>query len=395
MKLIKTLTLLLMAGIFLVSCQKEYSEENGGAGGAATGTLKAAGTGECLPSSVHGNFVAGTALAATHYINVDVDITTIGTYTITTDVVNGYSFSASGIATATGVQTIKLAASGTPTAAGANTFTVKFGTSQCNIVVDVYPVGTGNAVLTLGGAPGNCTVATLAGTYTQGTAMNSSNTATVEVTATTAGFYDITSLVVNGVVFSGSGYVATGTHNIILTASGTPTTAGLKTHAVNIATSSSTATACSFDVTYAVATTPPVGGLTWSFKVGATTYSGTTEVADLSQTTPSSLTITGTNPAGGDFNLILSNTTGTISTGSYAGTATAPGKITATLDFTQGSVSYTFLPMIAGNITTNVTVFNTTTHIVEGTFSGTAREGDPMSGPLINITNGTFKATLP
>ena len=393
MKLIKTLTLLLLSGMFLTSCQKEYSEENGGAGSVATGTLKAAGTGECLPSSVHGNFIAGTALTATHYINVDVNITTAGAYTITSDIVNGYSFSASGVVTSTGVQTIKLAASGTPTAAGANTFTVKFGTSQCNIVVDVYPGGTGNAVLTLGGAPGNCTVATLAGTYTQGTAMNSSNTATVEVTATTAGFYNITSLVVNGVTFSGSGYVATGTHTVVLTASGTPTAAGLKTHAVNISTSSSTATACSFDVTYAVATTPPVGGFTWSFKVGTTTYSGTCDDAVVMTTPMNFVTITGNATTGsGTISIVLTNMGGAITTGDYL-TSAMTGKFAA-FTYTDGTENFMAAPTM-GNMTIKLTGFSAATDAV-GTFSGTAKSGaDPTTGPSVTITNGTFKANLP
>lgn len=384
MKLIKTLALLLMSGMLLTSCQKEYSEENGGGGGVATGTLKSAASGECLPSSVHGNFIAGTALTTAHYINVDVDITTAGAYTITTDVVNGYSFSASGIATATGVQTIKLVASGTPTAAGANTFTVKFGTSQCNIVVEVYPAGTGNATLTV-----DCTGAVPAGTYTQGTAMTSANTVTVQVTVTAAGFYNITTNTANAVSFSGTGFLAVGTHPVVLSASGTPTASGLNTYTVTAGTST-----CDFDVTYAVSTTPPVGGLTWSFKVGSTTYSGTTDVADLDQTAPATLLITGENTtAGSTFSLALSNTSGTITTGDYVGTLT-PGKITATFDFNQGAIDYVFFPSM-GNITTKLTTLNMTTRIVEGTFSGTAKEGATGTGPNVTITEGKFKASLP
>ncbi|RZK70651.1 MAG: hypothetical protein EOO92_20960, partial [Pedobacter sp.] len=94
MKLIKTLTLLLMLGLLITACEKEYSEENGGGTTGAVGTLKAAGTGECLPSSVQGLYVAGTALNSTNFINVNVDITSLGAYTISTNVLNGYSFAA-------------------------------------------------------------------------------------------------------------------------------------------------------------------------------------------------------------------------------------------------------------------------------------------------------------
>lgn len=226
MKLIKTLALLFMTGMFVISCQKEYSEENGG-GGSAAGTLKAAGTGECLPSSVQGIYLAGTALTAANFIDVDVDFTAAGTYLINTDIVNGYSFTGVGIATSTGVQTIRLQASGTPTAAGANTFTVAFGTSECNIVVDVLPAGTGAATATLAGAPGTCSGASLAGTYKVNTPMTPANSVTLSVNVTAIGTYTISVPASNGISFSGSGsFATTGAHTVTLAASGTPAAAG-------------------------------------------------------------------------------------------------------------------------------------------------------------------------
>ena len=244
MKLFRKLTLVLLAGLAFLSCQKEYSEENG-SGGAATGTLKADGSGECLPSSVQGIFIAGTTLTATNFIDVDVDFTAIGSYLISTDVVNGYSFSGVGIVTTAGIQTIRLKASGTPTAAGANTFTVTFGTSQCNIVVDVLPAGTGAATLTLAGAPGNCSGATVDGIYRVGTPTDASNSVTISVNATTVGTYNITVPASNGIIFTGAGALTTtGAHTIILSANGTPTAAGTNNSTITVGTS-----ICTFPVT--------------------------------------------------------------------------------------------------------------------------------------------------
>ena len=389
MKLFRQLTLVLLTGLAFISCQKEYSQENGGAGaGDATGTLKAAGTGECLPSSVQGLFVAGTAVTSSNFINVDVDFTAIGAYTITTNVVNGYSFSASGIATVVGVQTVKLNAnpSGIPTAAGANTFTVTFGGSQCNIVVDVFPTGTGNAVLTL-----NCAGAVLAGTYTQGIATSSANTVQVEVSVTSAGLYNITTAAANGVSFSGSGNLPVGTQMITLTANGgTPTASGLVTYTVTAGTST-----CTFDVTYAVGTTPPVGGSTWSFKAAGTLYSG--EMDDAEVETFMGITyvsMSGGQAAGlGTITLIFTSTSGGITQTTYSGTAMS-GRFFS-FAFSDGGINaYSGQPGSGSNVTGFIDIYNPTTRVIQGRFNGTAKNG--VTGTAtIQITEGKFKTNLP
>ncbi|RYY49128.1 MAG: hypothetical protein EOO06_08065 [Chitinophagaceae bacterium] len=385
MKLIKTLALILMFGVFGSSCEKEYSEENGGGTGAAAGTLKASGTGECLPSSVRGIYIAGTALNATNYINVDVNITAIGAYTISTNVVNGYSFAASGIATSTGVQTIKLVANagGNPTAAGANTFTVKFGTSQCNIVVDVFPTGTGNAVI----SAIDCTGSTPAGTYTQGVATSASNTVQVDVTATTAGIYNITTNTQNGVSFSGTGMLINGSQMVTLTATGTPTNAGAFTYTVG-----SGATSCTFSVTYATGTTPPpTGGFTWKFNVGATVYQGTCEDAMILTSPLNFITITGTSTSGtGTMSIVMTNAGGALTTGDYL-TSAMSGKF-AVFTYSDGTVDYTAGPGV-GNMTIKVTGITAATEAT-GTFSGTAATGGGSGSP-VTITGGQFKANIP
>lgn len=341
MKLIKTLALFLMTALFVVSCQKEYSEENGG--GSAAGSLKADGTGECLPSTVQGIYMAGTALAATNYIDVDVDFTSAGSYIITSDIVNGYSFSGAGIVTTTGVQTVRLKGSGTPAAAGANTFTVTFGLTECNIVVDVLAAGTGAASLTLDGAPTNCSGASVAGTYATGIATNASNSVTISVNATTTGTYNITVPASNGISFSGAGVLATtGPHTIVLAANGTPTAAG---------TNSSTITVGSSTCTFSVTTTGSGGGggTAAVYTLGGAGSDCTGAVLagtyqdDVAMTTANKVTLNVNVTTAGTYTITTPAVNGVTFTGSgtFAGTGAQTAILTATgLPENQGSFNY-------------------------------------------------------
>ncbi len=244
MKFLKSLGIFLLLAMMVTSCEKEYSEE-GGSASSALGTLKSDISGECLPSSIIGIFSAGTALNATNAMQVTVDFTTVGTYLITTDTVNGYFFRGVGLVTGTGETQVTLAAVGTPATAGSNTFTVRYGASVCNIVVDVLPAGAGAAVFTPGGTPGTCGTATLAGTYTVGTAVTSANTVTIGVNVTTPGTYNISIPAVNGISFTGSGSLAaTGAQNVTLVASGTPAAAGSFNYIIN----GSAGSSCTFSV---------------------------------------------------------------------------------------------------------------------------------------------------
>ena len=70
----------------VISCQKETSFE---IGKAALGSLLSS-AGECLPKTVGGTFKAGQALGDTNYIDVTINITQIGNYTVSSDTVNGF-----------------------------------------------------------------------------------------------------------------------------------------------------------------------------------------------------------------------------------------------------------------------------------------------------------------
>lgn len=105
-------------------------------GSASAGILGGAG-GACTPSTVNGTYTVGTALAAGNTVSVQVNVTTIGNYSITTNTLTGFSFAASGTFTSSGTNTVSLTGTGTPTTAGAQTFTVTYGTSTCTFTVNV------------------------------------------------------------------------------------------------------------------------------------------------------------------------------------------------------------------------------------------------------------------
>ncbi|MDQ6755679.1 MAG: hypothetical protein M3004_01975 [Bacteroidota bacterium] len=262
---IKTLKL----GKFTSKINLSTNGTGGGGTGVAVGTLGAS-AGTCTPVSPSGTYTQGVALTSSNTVQVTVTVTTPGTYTISTNTVNGVSFSKSGIFTATGVQNVILNGTGTPTNSGAQTFAVSFGTSTCNFSL-TFGAGAAQATGTLGGSPGNCTPVTPAGTYTQGIALTSSNTVTVQVNVTTVGAYTISTTTVNGVTFSATGtFTTTGVQNVVLAGTGTPTNSGSQTFAVTFGSST-----CNFSITFAAGTVldyfPTTVGSNWAYgKQGGT-----------------------------------------------------------------------------------------------------------------------------
>lgn len=111
---------------------------SGGSGGTAVYTLQGTG-GSCMNATPGGTFTQGVALTSANKISLQVNVTSPGTWSMTTSAVGGFSFSGSGTFTTTGLQTITLTGSGTPTAAGDQTFPVSIGTSSCSFVITVVP----------------------------------------------------------------------------------------------------------------------------------------------------------------------------------------------------------------------------------------------------------------
>ncbi len=119
--------------IILFGCRKEFSFENQ----LAKGTLKDE-NGACLIPSVQGNFYTGrSASQTTNFIEIKVNVTAKGRYTIDTDIQNGFQFTDSGTFNSVGIHSIKLKPNGTPVRTQLVNFSVRFDTSICNITVNV------------------------------------------------------------------------------------------------------------------------------------------------------------------------------------------------------------------------------------------------------------------
>jgi hypothetical protein len=136
--------------------------------------------------------------------------------------------------------------------------------------------GGGTSVGTLGATAGTCAPVTNNGTFTQGIVLNSTNTVTVQVNVTTPGTYIISTNSVNGVSFSKSGtFTSTGVNSIILVGAGTPLMPGLQTFTVSFGGST-----CSFPITFAPGTVPPVVGDYFPTTAGSFWAYGNTNIAD-------------------------------------------------------------------------------------------------------------------
>lgn len=250
MKKLLSYFLILGSLVLIYSCQKEFSLENSNT--PAEGSLQDDGSGNCLPETVGGAFIAGTVLVPdSNFIQVSVNVTKSGSYTITSDTLNGYYFKATGVFSKLGITQVTLKGNGNPLASGINNFVIRYGTSACSVPVNVLPAGTGAAVFTLAGSPGNCTGAIVNGTYATGVALDMNNTATITVNVTAIGTYNI-STSFQGMTFSGSGaFSTTGVQAVTLNGSGTPTTAGSNTVPITAGSGS-----CNFQVNV---TSPAIG----------------------------------------------------------------------------------------------------------------------------------------
>ncbi|WP_313092942.1 hypothetical protein [Chryseobacterium flavum] len=78
----------------------------------------------CGTATVNGVYKVGTALTASNTITLPVNVTVLGSYTVTTNTVDGISFSGSGTFTSTGNQNITLSGTGTPTSTSVKTITI-------------------------------------------------------------------------------------------------------------------------------------------------------------------------------------------------------------------------------------------------------------------------------
>ncbi|MGZ3849615.1 MAG: hypothetical protein ACXVKI_10765 [Flavisolibacter sp.] len=125
----------------------------GSSGGTAVYSLDA-GSGSCTGFTVSGAYTQGGPLTAANTVTLSVNVSTPGSWVVSTTSVTGFSFSGSGNFTSPGTQTIVLKGSGTPSATGLQTFMVGVGASSCSFGVTVGgggnpPPGTGGVYFPL------------------------------------------------------------------------------------------------------------------------------------------------------------------------------------------------------------------------------------------------------
>ena len=103
--------------------------------GSANYTFEGA-PGNCAGATIAGTYQAGIPLLGQNTVAIQLNVSSVGAYSIMTNTTNGFKFMGSGVFSTTGVRTVLLTASGTPQAPGANTFIANGGSAQgCSFVV--------------------------------------------------------------------------------------------------------------------------------------------------------------------------------------------------------------------------------------------------------------------
>jgi hypothetical protein len=383
----------------LFSCQKELSVENNAALTAAGSLWDTAGV--CLPDSVHGTFYNGyTPHGDTAFVEVQVNVTQTGSYSISSDLQDGFLFADSGFFSSTGLNTVRLKPIGTPIIPTTSTFSISFDSSFCSFTVNIEDsTGKGleqqtNAQGSLWDSTGACLPDSIHGTFYDGITPGS-DTAYVEVqvNVTQTGSYSITSDLQNGFQFSDSGtFSSTGLNTIRLKPTGVPVILRTTTFSINFG-----ASTCAFTVNVQDSTGRGIVASSngqWQFAQGTAAYAGIISSAtkDNSSGVATFVQVNGSGSIA-DTSFVLSFTVlaGDIQAGTYTMANSA-------VSFSSGDLlndfSYAANPFVTGSdMTVIVSFYDAATKEMKGTFSGNAQSG--VSGPIVPITNGSFDVIFP
>jgi hypothetical protein len=197
------------------------------------------GGGTCNATAA-GSYKKDSVLTTANTVSIAHNFATTGSFTVTTDTINGYYFNKTVAVPSIGNTNIVLDGFGTPLATGTNNFTLHFGDgTTCGFSITVIN-GTGGST--------GCGIAN--GTYIAGTALASTNTVTAQHVYPTTGSYTVTTNTVNGISFSAPAQSITGSGtptNLTLVGTGTPAAAGTFTYNLDY----NDGTNCSFTVTVA------------------------------------------------------------------------------------------------------------------------------------------------
>ncbi len=377
--------------IVLAACKKEHSLEVSLSDSAGSLQLNAA-TGNCL-SSVYGTYKTDSILNTNNYIIDSVNVTTPGAYTIQTDTINGFWFNASGTFYARGIYAVKLLGNGKPILPLTSNFTIKYSGTTCSVSVTTIS-SSSPAVFNI-----NCTGIAANGAMYAGTPVTSANTLTVPVTVTAAGSYTLNTTLANGISYGASGiFTGTGTQNVILVATGTPTAAGSFNYTIlGAANSCVQAVTCN-------AALPPVAYTfnCTSFVVNGTYTAGTvltsanTITGTVNVTSIGAYSISTTSANGVSFSAsgVFINTGTQNITLKGAGTPTASGSFNYTIsggtNTCSQSVSFNAAPLPVSY------TFNCTSFIANGTYTaGTAlTSSNTITGSVNVATVGAYSISI-
>ena len=125
--------------------------------------------GACSNFKVNGTYTSGVPLSTSNTVEVMVNVTAPGSYSINTDTLDDISFSQSGNFTMTGIQKVILKGSGTPSTPNIFTFTPGTGTSGCTFDLTVLTPGPPGTYVLESNMDHTCTGYSVSGTYFSGT----------------------------------------------------------------------------------------------------------------------------------------------------------------------------------------------------------------------------------
>lgn len=336
--------------------------------------------GACSAPSISGFYAASVAMGANNYVDLSVNVTNIGTYSVTTNSAGGINFFTSGTFSATGVQTIRLTAGGTPSAAGTYSYTPSGG---CSFSITVAPPPP-PAVFTY-----TCAAPSISGSFAVGTALTSASTITVPVNVTVAGIYSVTTDNQNGVTFSASGiFSGTGAQNIVLTSTNTPAATGTFTYTPSGA-------ACTFDINYTSGGGGGGGGGTPTIflkaTVGGVVTNFNTGLLAIGDPASGNFSVGGSNSDGGsgDLHIAITDNSNPLASGDYNNFSLS--------NLNKGcQVTYNTTAYVTG-INANSFVVHLTTitaNSASGTFSGTLYDNAGAGPGTKTVTNGSFNVTF-
>ncbi len=183
----------------------------------------------CVNAIVNGNYIYGTDLTTANTIVLQVNVASAGPYTISTDTLDGISFSASGTFTTTGIHQVTLNGHGKTGQPMNLSFHVAGDSTSCSLdlsVVNPEPLAT-YVLESDFGTPNPCNHTILGGSYTAGTPLDASNTISIRVGVVKVGNFTVSTDLINGMQFSLTGtFTTTGDIDITLKGTGTPTAVG-------------------------------------------------------------------------------------------------------------------------------------------------------------------------